>query len=81
MSALKRASRQIKSATELQADADGWNTMFGVGKLVKYYPTLGVPNFETVKTSGQAFVLSGHTVVVQLEGKAGCFALSHCIPC
>src|SRR3990167_1999433 len=56
-----------------------WNNAVSVGQLVDYR---GHPHAEPqrFKTRTLAEVLSGHTAVVWLEGKAGCVTLDACTP-
>jgi len=60
--------------------ADAWNGEHPVGTWVRYWPILppgpgSVPIFT--RTRSRAWVLGGHTPVVQVEHASGCVALSH----
>jgi hypothetical protein len=52
-----------------------WNAAHREGCHVFYHPVIGEPGSMEYQTRGEAFVLSGHTAVVFLIGKAGCVAL------
>ncbi len=54
-----------------------WNSQVNVGDEVEYlaYPRADVKRYNT---SSEAFVLSGHTAVVTLAGKAGCIDIECC---
>ena len=58
---------------------DVWNRAVKVGDAVDYrgYPEAEPQRFQT-RTVAQ--VLSGHTAVVWLEGKAGCVCIESCKP-
>ena len=61
-----------------QAEADKFNARVPVGSLVSYSSMLG-DEPKQYRTRTPAEVLSGHTAVVWLEGKAGCVCCSHCV--
>jgi hypothetical protein len=69
-----------KSQAELEAQVAEWNAKHRVCALVKYYPVRGRDQWETCTTNSEAWVLSGHTAVVGLTGKSGCFALDNIEP-
>lgn len=74
---MKRQStpRNLPDLETLQAICDAWNAKHPVGTLVDYSSVIGEkPTFQG-KTRCVAYVLSGHTPVVFLEGKSGCVAL------
>lgn len=56
-----------------------WNARVKLGDMVEYrsYPEAPPQRFRT-RTAAQ--VLSGHTAVVWLEGKAGCVCCDACRP-
>ena len=65
----------------LQSTVDRFNACHPVGTLVRYWK--GVrgerkPSGVT-RTVTRAFVLSGHTPVVWVEGETGCVALTHLV--
>lgn len=67
-----------KTEKQLQAQCDRWNERFSVGTEVAYYPVMNDKAYEVRKTQSTAYVLSGHTAVLFLLGKAGCVSLDHC---
>lgn len=72
--------RKVKTTAQLEAQAAAWNQQHAVGTLVDYAEILGDPPDLRAKTRSEAEVLSGHTVVVWLEGKSGCVCIEHCEP-
>jgi hypothetical protein len=62
-----------------QAQCDAWNAAVKVGDEVEYrsYPEAEPRLFRT-RTAAE--VLSGHTTVVWLAGKAGCVWIDACKP-
>lgn len=70
---------QIKTQARLQAEVDAFNARLPVGGEVDYFEYEGAP-VKRFKTRTEAQILSGHTAVVWLAGKAGCVCVSHCLP-
>lgn len=70
---------QIKTQKRLQAEVDAFNAQTPLGSEVDFFDYEGAP-LKRYKTRTEAQILSGHTAVVWLEGKAGCVCVSHCIP-
>lgn len=67
----------MKRKSNPQQKADEWNEKVGVGETVEYRDYPGAePQRFTTRT--RAEVLSGHTAVVWLEGKAGCVCVDAC---
>ncbi len=65
----------------LKRECDDWNATVPVGTKVRYYPVMGSSRSHayTVHTTiSGASILGDHTVVIWLEGRRGCVALSHC---
>lgn len=65
----------------LQDTVDRFNAAYPVGTPVRAWP--GVKGDHTgtdTKTRSEAYVLSGHTPVVFVEGHSGCIALTHIQP-
>lgn len=54
-----------------------FNAQHPIGQPVKYYPIRHHAPYHETKTTGKAYVLSGHTAVVTIEGQAGCVALAN----
>jgi hypothetical protein len=67
--------RSIKILKEQCSD---WNMRNPIGTIVNFHPVIGRPEFRVRKTRSEAWVLSGHTIVVQLEGESGCVAVEAC---
>jgi hypothetical protein len=69
-----------KSPAKLQKEIDKFNKKFKIGDPIVYYEIWGQkePPLKTT-TQTEAYVLSGHTAVVFLNGKRGCVACSHCV--
>lgn len=55
--------------------AEAWNRKHAVGALVRYHRIIGEGEGVATKTRSEAWVLSGHTAVVMVEGVSGCVAL------
>jgi hypothetical protein len=66
------------SAAGLESECRRWNENHPVGTVVKYHPVIGKPEHRVRKVSSPAYVLSGHTPVVMLDGERGCVALAAC---
>ena len=71
---------KIQSQAELLQRCRKWNLAHPVGSEVRYHPVINGPEYRLRKTRGEAFVLSGHTACVFLEGESGCVALDACVP-
>lgn len=67
----------MKRRQNPQREVDIWNGRVQVGTAVEYreYPE-AAPEIYTTRTAAE--VLSGHTSVVWLNGKAGCVSTSAC---
>lgn len=81
---MKRRTSRLERAEErlalLEKRASKWNERVPVGTEVEYHSVIGEPGFEVFRTRTAAQVLSGHTTVVWLEGKAGCVCIEACVP-
>jgi len=55
-----------------------WNAHHPVGTVVDYTEVRGVTPARRTATRSEAWVLSGHSAVVTIDGKAGCVHLAHC---
>jgi hypothetical protein len=64
-----------KTSVKLERAVADWNRRHGVGALVKYHRIIGEGEGVATKTRSEAWVLSGHTAVVMVEGVSGCVAL------
>jgi hypothetical protein len=60
-----------------QRQCDRWNKQCAVGSLVRFYPVTGRAEYRLRRTRSEAYMLSGHTAVVFLEGESGCVALDN----
>lgn len=52
-----------------------WNLAHSIGTRVRYFPVVDGIRYVETTTRSEAFVLSGHTAVVFIEGVSGCVAL------
>ncbi len=66
------------SQRELQLEVENWNLKHGIGVAVRVTKDNGTI-VKTVTTS-RAYLLSGHTPVVMVEGISGCYLLSRVKP-
>jgi len=68
---------------ELETIVENFNKHYPAGTEMLYWP-VGGPYRCTAQgpfqTCGPAFIMGGHSVMVQLEGKSGSFSLDHCTP-
>lgn len=62
-----------------QQQVDAFNAQFQVGSEVMLKKDFVETPIRT-KTTSEAFILSGHTAVVFLEGVSGCYMVSHVSP-
>lgn len=69
-----------KTPAQLEAQADAWNAQHDIGTEVDYSEIIGGGVTLRAATRSEAQVLSGHSVVVWLEGKSGCVCIEHCEP-
>ena len=82
---MRQGSGIAQSTLSPEKAAAKWNQRFPVGTRVHYWSVLpdargrGGKAKYTV-TRSEAYVLSGHTAVVFVEGVSGCVALSHLDP-
>jgi hypothetical protein len=65
-------------AKTLQKQVDTWNSRHRVGTSVQYRKD--DQSIVTTKTRSEAYVLSGHTSVILVEGIDGCVALERVSP-
>lgn len=61
-----------------KADVENWNAKYPVGTEVRVMRDRGGP--VVTKTCSEAWMLSGHTAVVMLDGISGCYCLDRCKP-
>ena len=69
-----------RTASQLKHQIDDWNSQYPVGTAVRFHPVIGGPAYRERKTRTEAYVLSGHTACIFLEGESGCVALDACEP-
>jgi len=71
----------VKDQSTEQQTVDAFNAAHPVGTVVRYWCGVreGAPS-GVGPTRSLAYVLSGHTAVVFIEGTSGCIALSHVEP-
>jgi hypothetical protein len=60
---------RLKTPQQLQAQVEEWNARYPIGTRVKF------TDGRIFHTSTKAQVLSGHTAVVWVEERSGCYAL------
>lgn len=75
-------ARRPPSQRKMQADCDRFNKRTPVGSKIRVWPGAvhdGPGQVVTVREPG-AYILSGHTAVVQVSGGHGCIALTHAAP-
>lgn len=70
--------RRSVSADGLLRRCDEWNHQHPVGTAVLL--TMDSGDEKRTKTRSEAWVLSGHTAVIQVEGVAGCYDLQRVRP-
>lgn len=68
------------SLASLEKRCSEFNAAYPVGSLVEYHPVIGEPEYFLTRIRHAAYVLSGHTAVCFVDGKAGCVALDAVIP-
>jgi hypothetical protein len=71
-------SEKPMSAAQMEAECERFNAAFPVGSTIKVHPgatTEQSVDVQVVKPG--AYVMSGHTAVVQVSGGHGCIALTH----
>ncbi|NAQ13485.1 hypothetical protein PscP89CL_04250 [Pseudomonas syringae] len=66
------------TAAQLQKRVDNWNAKHPVGTLVSFENIIGRGETHRGASSGEAYVVGGHTAVIFLEGKSGFVDLEHC---
>ena len=67
--------RRRQPETDTEATVFAWNQQHPVGQAVEYRPILGQVNALKTRTASVAWLLSGHTAVVKIEGVSGGVAL------
>lgn len=65
--------RHVQRPATLQKQCDEWNAANQVGAEVEVLKDNGA--VVQTKTRGKAYVMSGHTAVIFLEGISGCYLL------
>lgn len=66
---------------QLQIIVDEWNAVCPMGTpVVRYKLIRPLREPQTTKTRSVAWLLSGHTAVVMVEGVSGCVALESVVP-
>lgn len=63
--------------TKAEKQVERWNERYPAGSEVTYH---SASKQLATKTKGEAFVLSGHTACIFVEGIRGCVAVSALIP-
>lgn len=60
--------------TSQEKEVQAWNDKYPVGQQVEVRKDLG--EIEETRTRSEAWVLSGHTAVIMLEGISGAYLLN-----
>lgn len=60
--------------TSQEKEVQAWNDKYPVGQQVEVRKDLG--EIEQTRTRSEAWVLSGHTAVIMLEGISGAYLLN-----
>jgi hypothetical protein len=68
----------VNKEEALQRQCDDWNRLHPARVRVLFHPVIGEPEGRERFTKTSAYVLSGHTAVIYLEGESGCVALEAC---
>jgi len=75
-----RTNKSIRmAAARMQAECDEWNGRNPIGTSVMLKKD-GIDEPVEARTKSEAQILSGHSVVIWLEGVSGCYLLSHVRP-
>ena len=64
------------SLKSLMAQCQNFNQRVPVGSEVWYHPVIGEANAAKYVTKTEAYILSGHTAVVHLDGRSGCVCIA-----
>ncbi len=76
----RRRRQRPPTQAQLEEICFEWNVCVAPGTPVHYWPNADRPESIETKTRSHAYVLSGHTAVVFIEGVAGCVSLEHVHP-
>lgn len=73
----------MPSKKAAEAKVKHWNETTPIGSRVRYWPGRREGEGVESKTRSEAWLLGGHSAVVQVEGRGGSIALTHVerIPC
>ena len=76
----KTQTERIRMAAmeNLEIRCKAWNLEHPIGTEVAYHPVIRESAYRLRRTRSEAYVLSGHTAVVFLDGESGCVALDAC---
>lgn len=75
---MRALHRHKRSARNLQAKVDNWNAANAVGTPIKYKDDHG--KIIESKTTSEAWVLGGHSAVIKIEGRSGCYDFERILP-
>ncbi len=71
-------SKRLK-LEKMQRECEAWNRKYPIGTDVLLNKDF-VDELVPTKTRSKASILSGHSVVIWLDGVSGCYLLSHVTP-
>jgi hypothetical protein len=69
--AMRWPVRKKRGERRLQGKIEAWNRAHVIGEPIKYRDDYG--KVIESKTLSEAWVLSGHTAVIKIEGRSGCY--------
>lgn len=75
---MRAQHRHKRSARNLQTKVDTWNATHQVGETIQYRDDVG--KIIESKTRSEAWVLGGHSAVIQIEGRSGCYDFERILP-
>jgi len=68
-----------QNINNLKKQCDQFNTACKIGDRIMFKRD-GVDEPYETRTRSEAYILSGHSAVVLVDGVSGCYQLSHCEP-
>lgn len=68
------------SVAHLEQRCAAWNAAYPIGTVVEYHSIIGDARHLLTRTNSVAYVLSGHTAVLFVDGIRGCVALDAVVP-
>jgi hypothetical protein len=71
----------MKSYAQLVIQVNNWNAKNPIGTAVYYYPTLKDKTPKQTKTRSKAWIISGHSTMIMIDGVSGGVSLDHIANC